>query len=395
MIAHAPIFSIVRMSRTQRLRCASVPFALIAAAVSPTDTPIAVTMPGEHLHSSMIGISVKPAPPPPPSPRVCGVPASSAAMRLSKPSAAIWSIPNVLYSLRRRSYGGMSPCSSSSRCGRISLSTNWRTASRTIWSSSGHSNMAGSYATAAFRLAFACSARTQWSGFSRVPGRSMHSSRDWGPGSWVWGGMGWIPTASACGAHCLSMARSWVTCCCACAATRPRRSCAGRWATGAPPKSTCASRRPGRTGPPPHACGTQTGLAMTAATLRLVATGPDEVCMTLEPASGPGDGGSRPGRGRRVRRRAALARDARGHHAPWLNVTPDPSQRSSSRRTDAECPKCASPKMGMHCSGRPPRSPRGGRPEPGAPAENPLADCASAVWTVSRCDRAAGAASRP
>jgi len=31
----------------------------------------------------------------------------------------------------------------------------------------------------------------------------------------------------------------------------------------------------------------ETGLAMTAATLRLVAAGPDEVCMTLEPASGP------------------------------------------------------------------------------------------------------------
>ena len=39
---------------------------MIAADVSPTDTPIAVTMPGEHLQSSMIGSSVKPPPAAPP-----------------------------------------------------------------------------------------------------------------------------------------------------------------------------------------------------------------------------------------------------------------------------------------------------------------------------------------
>ena len=89
------------------------------------------------------------AAPGPSSPRVARPrPLSSAAIRWSKLSAAMVSMPNVLYSFRSRSYGGMSPCSSSSRCGRISLSTNWRTASRTIWSSSGHSNMAGSYGTA-------------------------------------------------------------------------------------------------------------------------------------------------------------------------------------------------------------------------------------------------------
>ena len=64
MIAHAPILSIVRRSRAQRFFCAVVPFDMIAAAVRPTDTPIAVTMPGEHLQSSMIGSSVNPPPPP-------------------------------------------------------------------------------------------------------------------------------------------------------------------------------------------------------------------------------------------------------------------------------------------------------------------------------------------
>ena len=63
-----------------------------------------------------------------------------AARRSSR--AAIASMPKVVYSLRSRSYGGRSPCSSSSRCGRISLSTNCRTASRIIFSSSGHSYMA-------------------------------------------------------------------------------------------------------------------------------------------------------------------------------------------------------------------------------------------------------------
>ena len=66
MIAHAPILSSVSRSSAHRSFCAIVPFDMIAAAVSPTDTPIAVTMPGEHLHSSMIGSSVNPPPPPPP-----------------------------------------------------------------------------------------------------------------------------------------------------------------------------------------------------------------------------------------------------------------------------------------------------------------------------------------
>ena len=111
VIAHAPIFSMVRMSRAHRFFWAVVPLAMIAAAVRPTDTPIAVTMPGEHLQSSMIGSMVKPPPPPPPPPPLesRSAPDSSAAMRRSNESAAIASIPNVLYILRRRSYGGRSP----------------------------------------------------------------------------------------------------------------------------------------------------------------------------------------------------------------------------------------------------------------------------------------------
>ncbi len=46
---------------------------MIAADVRPTLTPIAVTMPGQYRHSSMIGIIVNAAPLPPPSPSVVGV----------------------------------------------------------------------------------------------------------------------------------------------------------------------------------------------------------------------------------------------------------------------------------------------------------------------------------
>ena len=69
------------------------------------------------------------------------------------------------------------------------------------------------------------------------------------------------------------------------------------------------------------------GLAVTAATLQLVATGADEVRLTLEPVIPAARArdfqkwelpGSRTGRGRRARRRAPLARDARRAHEPQL-----------------------------------------------------------------------------
>ena len=79
VIAHAPILSIVTMSRAQRFFCAIVPFDMIAAEVSPTDTPIAVTMPGEHLQSSMIGSIVKP----PPFPRSRSLPLAAPELSLA------------------------------------------------------------------------------------------------------------------------------------------------------------------------------------------------------------------------------------------------------------------------------------------------------------------------
>ena len=96
MIAHAPILSSVSRSSAHRSFCAIVPFDMIAAAVSPTDTPSAVTMPGEHLQSSMIGSSVKPPPPPPPLALAPCVPFFSASMRRANVAAAIESMPNVL-----------------------------------------------------------------------------------------------------------------------------------------------------------------------------------------------------------------------------------------------------------------------------------------------------------
>jgi len=88
-------------SGTQRSRCAIVPRLSIAAEVSPTLTPIAVTIPGEHLHSSMIGTIAIAAPKPPralPSPSLVGASASplAIAMRRSKASRCIEPMPNVV-----------------------------------------------------------------------------------------------------------------------------------------------------------------------------------------------------------------------------------------------------------------------------------------------------------
>ena len=67
VIAQAPIFSKVRRSPTQRSFWSMVPLDMMAAEVSPTDTPMAVTIPGHTLHNSMIGIMVRAAVPPSPS----------------------------------------------------------------------------------------------------------------------------------------------------------------------------------------------------------------------------------------------------------------------------------------------------------------------------------------
>ena len=129
---------------------AIVPLDMIAAPVSPIDTPMAVTMPGHTRHSSMIGIIEKAT-----SCHRDGSPDAdwsslrSPPRRLPRPPVrgrSAWRRNPVpwhpcrrsLNSLRSRSYGGMSPNSSSSRCGRISLSTKSRTAWRTISCSSVH-----------------------------------------------------------------------------------------------------------------------------------------------------------------------------------------------------------------------------------------------------------------
>ena len=150
VIAHAPILSIVRRSRAHRSFCAIVPFDIdrgrgeadrhahrgdhARRALAELDDRQQREPAAAAPRASLARAAVAPLAAPRPLPR----PRSA---RCRSRRAASWSMPNVLYSLRSRSYGGRSPCSSSSRCGRISLSTNWRTASRTIFSSSDHSNI--------------------------------------------------------------------------------------------------------------------------------------------------------------------------------------------------------------------------------------------------------------
>jgi len=57
-MAHAPILSKLSRSRAHRTFWSIVPFDMIADAVNPIDTPIAVTMPGHTRHNSMMGINV-------------------------------------------------------------------------------------------------------------------------------------------------------------------------------------------------------------------------------------------------------------------------------------------------------------------------------------------------
>src|SRR5207247_553 len=73
----------------------TLPIEAMAHTVRLIASPKAVTRPGDQCHSSRIGSTAYPRPPPP-SPRDASSPASSAAMRLSKLSAASWSRPNVL-----------------------------------------------------------------------------------------------------------------------------------------------------------------------------------------------------------------------------------------------------------------------------------------------------------
>ena len=126
VIAQAPILSIVSRSSAHRSFWAIVPLARIAADVRPIDTPMAVTMPGLHRHSSMIGIiwnavalaastgsrggaSSAPAA----SSTSPAAAALSRAIWRSNRSRAMASMPKLRNSFRMMSYGGRSPCSSS------------------------------------------------------------------------------------------------------------------------------------------------------------------------------------------------------------------------------------------------------------------------------------------
>ncbi len=108
VIAQEPIFSAVSRSSPHRSICAGVPCFMIVPAASPTLTPIAVTIPGQWWHSSMIGIRVIAADPPSPvrsarSAFGAPVPAALRSSWTLKRSRAIWSIPKVAYILRMMS----------------------------------------------------------------------------------------------------------------------------------------------------------------------------------------------------------------------------------------------------------------------------------------------------
>ena len=146
VIAQAPIVSIVSSGRAQRSFWATVPRDRMAAAVSPIDTPMAVTMPGLQRDSSMMGMIWNAAAfaaswgsRPSPSSVPPASPSFSWAICRSNRSRAIASIPKVENNLRMMSYGGRSPCSRSRWCGTSSFSMKSRTAARTICCSSVHS----------------------------------------------------------------------------------------------------------------------------------------------------------------------------------------------------------------------------------------------------------------
>jgi len=153
VMSQAAIFSIVSSSSPQRCFCARAPLLRMEAAVRPSETPMAVTLPGQKRHSSMMGMSCMAAESPPsartlfsscsaafPAARA-GSAAFSFPIWCLKRCRAISSMPKLRITLRSTSSGGVSPCSSSSRQGLISVSTNLRTASRIIWWDSLHSIM--------------------------------------------------------------------------------------------------------------------------------------------------------------------------------------------------------------------------------------------------------------
>ena len=206
----------------------------------------------------------------------------------------------------------------------------------------------------------------------------MHWPRRKGPGE----GTGWIPLASAWSAHCRSTARSSDDVllrlrrdsAASRAALDPRRPRRGRGrGRASPPPAPAGRPRPGcgttrasrsrrrRCGswrPAPTRCASPS--SRTLARARLGRRGRQLV----RPRAG--------GR-RRARRGAALARDARRPHAAWLICRPPRLRPRRSRELEhprfifpshsRRVPETRARHDDTHCSGRPPRSPRGGRPD--------------------------------
>jgi hypothetical protein len=180
------------------------------------------------------------------------------------------------------------------------LSTNWRTASRTIWSSSGHSNIAGSYGKVPARSLSdpladpladqladqlagqlgpaACAPPGIQSGFSRVPNTPMHwdEERVRGRSGMDPGGISVTRTLPIDGALLSEVL------------LRLRRdsvASALRWTLGdrGTAEVEVSFTSAGSQWTTRARLWNRAGLAVTAATLRVEAVGVDEVRLTVEP----------------------------------------------------------------------------------------------------------------
>src|ERR1017187_7710321 len=141
VMAQAPILSSVMRSRPQRCIWAGVPNLLMVPAARPVETPKGVTKPGLTRQGSIVEINWAEGSA---LPRGWREGCSQDNLRSScrwKFSCAISLRPNTPYIFRMMSKGATPWCSRSSRWGRISSSTNRRTAEAMACCSSDHSYM--------------------------------------------------------------------------------------------------------------------------------------------------------------------------------------------------------------------------------------------------------------
>jgi hypothetical protein len=183
VIAHAPIFSMVRSGYAQRSFCRSVPFDMMAPPASPTVAPIAITKPGLTRDSSIAtidpydgsraGSSSAPASGASTAPSAGSSVFATAPSPLPLPPAArrarsrstiflnddltIWLSPNVSRSLRISAYGSIRSDSRSSSAGVSSFSAHCRIIFAIIWCCSVNSNMLAAPCYARPRICFASS----------------------------------------------------------------------------------------------------------------------------------------------------------------------------------------------------------------------------------------------